>query len=239
MAISLLDHTQSPLNFEKFKKHPNNSNRISLWAFMVSIIIYISVFYTFNLSPSNLLCTPKFWFITLNTLILIIASDFRASRENHDDFYGGYHKFSATTHGDSSFVVKSREKEVYQETRERIIRVVESKNTTKFDDSEKVDNNSSEKMIGKNCYESKNLNGPKNYVRSISGKLNISRENEEKLVMRKTLSEKYDRVGPTLEEDEFSIMSDEELNRRVEEFIRRFNMQIRFQAGRASGPSVV
>nr|GMD08136.1 DNA ligase 1 [Ipomoea batatas] len=75
--------SENPTKFTKKK-----TNGISLWAFLLSIFIYISIFYTFNLSPMNLLRSTKFWFFISNTLILIIAADFTvffSSRKS--DFY--------------------------------------------------------------------------------------------------------------------------------------------------------
>ncbi|KAL0321373.1 UNVERIFIED_CONTAM: hypothetical protein Sradi_5398800 [Sesamum radiatum] len=85
--MPFLNFSDNSLNFEKFKKNPKNkySNLKSLWAFLLSIFIYVSVFYIFDLSPSALFFTTKFWFFISNTLILIIAADFGAFSSSKDD----------------------------------------------------------------------------------------------------------------------------------------------------------
>ncbi|KAI8524413.1 hypothetical protein RHMOL_Rhmol13G0148200 [Rhododendron molle] len=76
-----LAHENDQLKSLKFQGHNQKGNGTSFWAFLFSIFIFVSVFYIFNLSLSSLLNTTKFWFLISNTLILIIAADFGASKK--------------------------------------------------------------------------------------------------------------------------------------------------------------
>ncbi|KAF7121004.1 hypothetical protein RHSIM_Rhsim13G0115100 [Rhododendron simsii] len=85
MAIHQLnlahENQLKPLKLQGSKQKDQKPNGISFWALLFSIFVFVSVFYIFNLSPSSLLNTTKFWFFIFNTLILIIAVDFGASKK--------------------------------------------------------------------------------------------------------------------------------------------------------------
>ncbi|XP_052179821.1 uncharacterized protein LOC127793083 [Diospyros lotus] len=226
------------------KKMEGKSSGISYWAFLLSVFIYISIFYIFDLSPSSLFNTTKFWFLISNTLVLIIAADFGAfsSSRNYNipDLYT-----SARTSSFPSFesqyremtkpsikVENSREEKGHQlhATPEKIKQVV----VVVVNNSEATPENKIKKKVEEKVkpeITSKADHNAARHVRSLSEKaFPVAKKMENQIVLRRTESEKREENHEEEEENEFSAMSDEELNRRVEDFIRRSNMQIRLQA---------
>lgn len=206
-----------------FAREPNG---ISFWAFLVSIFIYISIFYIFNLSPSTLFATPKFWFFISNTLVLIIAADSGAFSSSKQDLHEEYTANSRARDGEysPSFVVIEKSitpapPEVENPVEKNVV-VHETKLEVVLiqNDSEKDNEFTLEDTNTRRIPRSKS-------DKVVSGK---TKGEENKVVLRRSETETEKNLQESDEEnDEFSSMSDEELNRRIEEFIQRFNREIR------------
>ncbi|XP_059670858.1 uncharacterized protein LOC132316365 [Cornus florida] len=232
---------ENPIKSNKFKDYPQKANGISR-SFLLSIFIYISIFYFFNLSPSTLFNTTKFWFFISNTLILIIAADSGAfSSSKNQGLYEEYVKHShSRVSSSSSFesqypeiveksnIIPQKELIAIENSQEKkeIIAVHERESPEK--NGELLENSNSEMApkIDNEAREKKK--NETRFVRSVSDKAIPVKENDNHIVLRRSETEK--REPNEKSEDEFSEMSDEELNKRVEEFIQRFNRQIRLQA---------
>ncbi|XP_050367604.1 uncharacterized protein LOC126785959 [Argentina anserina] len=237
-----------PYNFEEYyPQNPFKSSARSLIAFVFSILLYTSVFYIFNLSPSTLFYNSKFWFAISNTLVLIIAADYSSSKDkhnqiNHQEEYMMHRQAQTTT---SSFV-SEYPREIVKETisdhqvAHQNIEIPENRQPVledEHDEKPSVDElDVREKRIvhvQSKGRKKRNLQA-KTYKRSKSEEVKRVAMDECKssIIMSSETMEKHEEAQRNTqeEENEFSSMSTEELNRRFEEFIQRFNEQIRHQS---------
>lgn len=208
--------------YKSSKDYPQKAKGLSFYASLFSIFIYISVLYIFNLSPSALFYTTKFWFFLSNTLILIIAVDYGAysSSKEKQDLYQEY-VMRTQVKNFPSFVSQNPETPKQNIPKQKVDNFQEKKVVTVFpgrnlqvvikSDPEKPSEDLREKIKAKTYRRSKSEQAKRVVI------------DESKNIIMSSETEKN-------KENEFSTMSDEELNRRVEEFIQRFNREIRLQS---------
>ncbi|XP_048438788.1 uncharacterized protein LOC125476559 [Pyrus x bretschneideri] len=228
--------------------YPHKAKGISLLAFFFSIFIYICIFYFFNLSLSTLFKNSKFWFAISNTLILIIAADYgafsSASKDQQDHLYQEYMMHSQARSA-SSFVSQypqivnkssPRQLEAGNNMKTKIEEVILVAQNTEVIQEKKVIHVSKGDDQNKGCGTGRENVQAKTYQRSKSAKAKGGMINESKNTLRRSETTDQKRKQTADEDNEFSTMSDEELNRRVEEFIQRFNRQIRLQSAATTFP---
>ncbi|XP_055806053.1 uncharacterized protein LOC129874736 [Solanum dulcamara] len=244
MAMPQPNLIENPIKLSKFRNNNNmnipqkRNSRLSFWAFVFSICMYISIFYMFNLSPYTLVSTTNFWFFISNTLILIIAADFNFGSNNISSYSSSDQEYSlqeyymricqekSSFNSTPSFNYTIEKKEIIIPHEEESIKDIVLVENNKEEDEEEIINiidHKNEKMGEAKFYPS---NSELKEIIPVE-----KNENDIKRIQR-SKSERYDLQVNGDEEinDEFSDMSVEELNRRVEEFIQRFNRQIRLQA---------
>ncbi|XP_027343280.1 uncharacterized protein LOC113855851 [Abrus precatorius] len=216
------------IKYYKPKDHTQKAKGLSFFASILSLIIYISIFYIFNLSPYTLFNNHIFWFLMSNNLILIIAADYGAfsSSKHKQDLYDEEHHVS-------SYVPK------YQQVDKKSINPKQELGSEMLIEINQ-DNITRNIEVPVRVIEVVSQNDPKKPSENSNEKkplLKLSLEVDESVVidesvnkMRRPKSMKVE--AQVEEENEFTTMTNEELNRKVEEFIQKFNKQIKLQANR-------
>ncbi|KAK8293088.1 hypothetical protein V6Z11_D06G166600 [Gossypium hirsutum] len=206
-----------PMKTHKSKSFDEKGKGMPSFAFLFSLVIYISIIYVFSLSPSTLFSNSKFWFAISNTLILFIAADygaFASSKDHNLDLYGEYALHGARR--TCTTVVPSFVSQYTRIVTKSSLNEDEKKNEIRVRNSD--DNLRQHPMKADN-----EATKPKTIPRNESDKVN-------NLQSSKTKHHEAE------DENEYWRMTDEELNRRVEEFIHNFNTQIRLQGIRNTQP---
>ncbi|KAJ4975295.1 hypothetical protein NE237_000401 [Protea cynaroides] len=237
---------KSLLNLEKpikdnLTEKTYKSNRFSISAFVFFIFICFSMVH-FHPSPSELFHNTKFWFLLSNALILIIAADsgaFSSSKQKYD-IYEEY-MMNSRARNASSFVpdktlitnskptiatsiIKAPPLEIEKLPESIQEHVLTSDNSENLEEDTTETSEGEETYVEDACETNEIQRSRSQEVISVTGN-----ENKKSLIRSAT-----EGCRQRSDENEFSTMSDEELNRRVEEFIR-FNRQMRLQESRGLG----
>ncbi|CAN8290672.1 unnamed protein product [Cochlearia groenlandica] len=247
-------------------KNPKNSyyHSSSLLSMLLSIFTYVLIFYVFEVSPSSIFKDTKILFFISNTLILIIAADYK--NQSHD-FHGEYTEAvatikSPTTCSYDSPIFKNREDQEIKKPNEeesttkeivsvsppeKIVRVVSEEMRGDLVAIKKQKHVIDRNRVSEETCDARNHANPKSYLRTKSDKPRRMRLNEDTKanIKRKSyrrsesdrskwmvVHEKWENVED--ESEEFSKLSNEELNKRVEDFIQKFNREMRLQSSQVS-----
>ncbi|KAF7851163.1 hypothetical protein BT93_C1275 [Corymbia citriodora subsp. variegata] len=235
MAKPTLDLIQNPQKFYKSKDHKRRVKGMSFLVFILSVFLYISIFYIFNLSPSQNFKNSKFWFFISNTLILIIAADYGAfsssSKERGDILYEEYLVRTSLAKNSSvgGFVpVLRHDPETVEENvsgeEEKHVVLEETQAVALLEPEREAGSKQSQEgeEVATNCPQGD----------EAEKHVEVNGEAEKEIVVNEVAESETENVCVgmiTEENDEFSTMSDEELNRRVEEFIWKLKRQIQLQ----------
>ncbi|XWS18652.1 hypothetical protein CRYUN_Cryun32bG0063200 [Craigia yunnanensis] len=247
MTIPPPNLMENPVKTHKFKTYQKPKG-MSFFAFLFSIVIYISIFYIFSLSPSTLFSNTKFWFAISNTLIFIIAADygaFASSKDQKRDLYEEYalhsHARRSSTAAAASFVPqypeivkksipkeeenleeKKKEDEVKKlnEIPERMLEVVEIEPETDNFQAKSLQEHPM-KSVNEACDQviNKKKIEAKTILRSKSDKVNRVTFNDKKNNLKISKTEKHE---PSAKENEFPAEENEFSTMSDEELNRRF-----------------
>ncbi|XP_074567056.1 uncharacterized protein LOC141823692 [Curcuma longa] len=204
---------------------PDEAKKLSITLLMISLpLLYVALL---PLPLSSLLHDTVFWFLVSNSIILIIALDSNCifSSNHACDFYDEFIKHSRTRQVELALPFPTKPSM-------KIADCTDHCEEQRGAPPAKIDDDRKEKEVHENSVN-KRLT-PLNKSASTKFETSSMVDGPTMAPLRRSATEKkieYE-VRDDEEEteaDEYSSMSIEELNERVEEFIRRFNREMRLQ----------